>query len=199
MSVADGAKLRSVATFLLGSVSVAQNVYHFEHSTGSAQDDSLVSAAARNAIESYMDNLQTKIHTSVSLDEVETFERVAGEWEPIGAAISSWAGTSTGDKPPSGVALMIELVKERTGHKDRKFIAGMAEGNEDGDTWSSGALSDAAAFAADMCAEYTDANGVKLVPVYFNRSTEETKPYVDGGGSPTVSYQRRRKPGTGLT
>mgnify|MGYP000679634027 CR=1 FL=1 len=199
MSVEDGQTLRVVASFAIGSVSVAQNVYHFIHTTGSVQSDEDVVDACGEAVEEIMSNLTAKVVSDISLSQVEVFERVSGEWAPVGIYTGTWAGTSGGDRPPAGTALMIELTKNRTGYKDRKFICGIPMAGAIGDVWDSSTLSAADDFVTQMQAEFTSTGSVKVKPCYFNRSTEVTAYYTGGAGSDLVSYQRRRKPGVGLT
>lgn len=200
MTVADGATLRVVPTFQIGALTKAQNVYYFRHDTGSPQIDGDVTADCLEYIEELMDNFQSIIHTTVELQGIEVFERVSGAWEPVGEESSSWAGTgSAADRMPSGVCLMINLFKLRTGHNDRKFISGFMEGAHSGEEWSGSVITAAGAFVTDMISGFTGSNGVVLTPVHWNRTTDTVKLIVGGAGVARVAYQRRRKPGVGLT
>lgn len=199
MSIADDAVLRAVVTFRLGTVSRAQNVYHYRHSTGSVQDDADVLDAALEHIEAIMDDLLIRIHPDCAMENVELFELVAGEWGPVGVVTSSWVGTSTGERLPSGIAMMLLAYKERSGYTDKKYIPGFGEGWTNGDEFLSAAVAAGLTAAGTWVAEFTATNSVKLQAVHFNRTTQETKEYVAVGVSPTTTYQRRRRPGTGLT
>lgn len=199
MTVADGAKLRVVPTFELSAISKAQNVYHMLHSTGSAQAEADVVDACLESIENMMSNFDSHVSTGVNLIDVVVYELVAGLWEPIGSAAGSWVGAASGDRTPSGVALMVRLFKARTGYVDRKFIAGFTESKLAGDAWVSAVLTSAAGYVVDVYSPFTATNSVIVKAVHFNRSDHTTKDYTGGVGDPTVSYQRRRKPGVGLT
>jgi hypothetical protein len=199
MTVEAGQTLRGVATFQYGPNTKAQNVYHFIHTTGSAQADEDVVEAVGECVEYLMGALTAKLVDDISLVQVEVFERVSGEWEPVGIFDGTWAGTSGGDRAPAGLALMIELTKARTGHKDRKYIAGVPDAGAVGDTYDAATLAACDVFVTRIQEEFEGTAGAKVKPCYFNRDTEVTAYYTGGQGAPTVSYQRRRKPGVGLT
>jgi len=155
--------------------------------------------AALEFVEELMDNFTALISSDVSLEEIAVFERVSGAWEPIGSATGAWVGTAAGERVPSGCALMVEMRKLRTGHQDRKFIGGFTDTQQVGDTWVAAVLTAAAAYIVDIVGNFTATNSVILGAVYFNRVTEAIATYVGGAGAAAVSYQRRRKPGVGLT
>lgn len=197
--IPNDATLRAVATFTLGVNSIAQNVYHAKHVTATSQEDDDVRDAFANMIEDAMDDLQEQISDDVSLQKVEVYVLETGVWEPLGVVYSAWEGSHAGTPMPSGVAFLIKLSKERTGHQDRKFIAGLCEESCSGDTWGSGAVTAGNAYATTLATPYSDPNGVDLTFCYFDRDTEATKYYTGGAADSRVSYQRRRKPGVGLT
>lgn len=200
MTVADGSALRVVPTFAIGGISKMQNVYYFRHDTGSPQIEGNVVADCLEYVEELMDNFQSMLHTTVELEGIEVYERVSGSWEPIGEESSTWAGTgSASDRMPAGVCLMINMFKLRTGHNDRKFISGFMEGAHSGDEWSSSVITAAGAFITDIISGFTGSHGVILTPVHWNRTTDTMSLIVGGAGAPRVAYQRRRKPGVGLT
>jgi hypothetical protein len=199
MSVAAAAVVRIVPTFTIGTQSRMQNVYHCRHTTGSGQADEDVVDAAVEFVEELMGNFTSNIHQGVDLESVDVYELVGTEFQPVGTGSSTWVGTNSNDRLPSGIALLIKLYKERTGHADRKYIGGFTEVALAADAWASGVLTNGAAFVADMVAEFTATNGVKLQPSYFNRMTGLVKDYIGGAAQEVISYQRRRKPGVGLT
>lgn len=199
MTVAAGAVCKIVPTFTIGTGSKAQNVYHVQHSTGTAQTEEDVLDAAIEWVEDLMSNFTTQIADDVELATVDVYEQVGATWAPVGQDSGTWAGTNVNERLPSGVALLIKLFKPRTGYADRKFIAGFTEVSAVGDVWESGILTSGAAFVVDMQAEFTATNSVKLTPKYYNRTSGLTLDYVGGSTQSTVSYQRRRKPGVGLT
>lgn len=199
VSVPNGATLRAVLTFLLSDRSKAQNVYHIKHTTGSAQEDSDVLDACGEWAVAMMTPLVAKVHEDVSLSAVEVFERVAGLWEPIGVDHPTFVGTGTGDMCPSGIAVLVHFNKLRTGYTDKKYLAGFAEADIAGDLWSVGLDTAAAAYAALVIQDFTATNSVKLTPIHFNSTLEVVKEYTGYQVATLVSYQRRRKPGVGLT
>lgn len=199
MSVSEGSILRVVPTFTLGSVSKAQNVYHVRHESVADSDDDDVLDAALELIEDLMGNFDQNISDEVELASVEVFELILSEWQPLGTVAGTWAGAVTTDRVPSGVALLINLYKERTNHKDRKFIAGLVEVSVNGDEIATGVLTNAGAYVTTMTQLFTAANGVELRPIHYNRNTGAVKVYNGGAGSALPAYQRRRKPGVGLT
>lgn len=199
MTVAAGAVIKIVPTFTIGSTSKAQNVYHCQHSTGTAQVEADVVDAAVEFIEQLMGNFTSNIHDGVDLDSVEVYEQVGAQWSPVGIGSSTWVGTNSNERLPAGIALLIKLYKARTGYADRKFLAGFTEVATTADNFAAGILTNGAAFITDMCTEFTATNSVKLTPKYYNRVSGLVADYVGGATQETVSYQRRRKPGVGLT
>jgi hypothetical protein len=200
MTVADGAVLRVVPTFTYGAISKGQNVYYFRHDTGSPQIDGDVVADCLEYIEELMDNFTAIQHSTVELQGIEVYERVSGTWEPVGQAAGTWAGTgSSSDRMPSGCCLMINMTKVRTGHADRKFLSGFMEGAASGEEWSGTVITAAGHFIVDIISGFTGSNGVVLTPVSWDRVTDTVRNIAGGSGVARIAYQRRRKPGVGLT
>lgn len=199
MTVGTGSILRIVAQFDLDGESKAQNVYHAVHLTATPQDEDDVVDACEELLDLLMVNFNSVIHTSVALETVTVYERVSGAWDPIGSKAGTWAGNASSPRLASGLALMVKLFKARTGHVDRKFFAGFTEGGVSGDTWGTSELSSAANFVLDMLPTFVASNSVQIRPQHFNRADGTTKDYIGGAGDPRVSYQRRRKPGVGLS
>jgi hypothetical protein len=199
VGVAQDSILRAVVTLDIAGQSKAQNVYHFIHQTATEQDDGDVVDAVQEFLEGAMDNFKSPCSEDVGIDDIAVYLREGGAWLPLGSVASSWAGTNTGDRVPAGVALMVELYKNRTGHADRKFLAGFTETNVSGDAWSSALLGNIASYVTDLYSPFTGTNGVEIRACSFNRETEATAFYTGGVGIAKVSYQRRRRPGAGLS
>lgn len=199
MAVEAGSILRAVATFDLGGFSIAQNRYHVALMNEADQGDEDVVEACKTYVAAIMANVAGIIAPTVSLEFVETYLYNAGLWEPLGSATSTWVGTGTGDRLPSGVAAMLTATKARSGYLDRKYLAGLTEAQVSGDEWVAGALTALGNAADDWVAEYTAGNGVLLQPISVNESTGIAKYLVSGAAVARVAYQRRRKPGVGLT
>jgi hypothetical protein len=199
MSVAQNSILRVIPTFSIGSQTKAQNVYHILHVTATPQSDTDVVDACLNWVEDAMDAIAAKINTGVDLDGIEVYERVSGAWAPVGEKVSSWAGTNANTRLPAGLAMLVEFYKERTGHADRKFICGMTDNDLSGEEWSAGAMTAAAAYVLEVIQAYTDPNGVELRGVHYRESDGFYTTYTGGAGVARIAYQRRRKPGVGLT
>lgn len=199
MSVGEGVVLRIVATFDIDGASKAQNVFHAVQNTGTAQDDEDVVDAALNWIEDIFGTMTALTSDEVSLEKVEVYEDSVAGFLPVGSAAGTWAGTSANDRVPAGVAILLHAQKSRTNHTDKKYIAGTTEATIAGDTFTSTATTAAGLAAAEWIDTHTDANGVVLNPVSYNRNTKITKAYTGYSVSDVASYQRRRKPGVGLT
>lgn len=200
MTVSPGAILRVVPTFTIGAITKAQNVYHVTMDHASPQADGDVVDAAEELMALLMANFNATIHTTVSMTTVEVFEYFDGHWIPIGEVVGSWSGAGSGsDRMPSGCALLVDIYKERTGYNDRKYICGFMEGAQNGEEWSGSVLDDADDFIVDLLAPFTASNGVVLQCRHWNRVTHTTKDYTGGQGQARVAYQRRRKPGVGLS
>lgn len=191
--------IKAVATFDIGGVTKAQNVYHFKHITTTEQDDGDVVTAAKNYVQLIMQELQGRIKSDVTMPTVEVYIYESSAWQPLGSEVSSWAGTNTGERLPSGVSLVLNGIKNRTGYRDRKFIAGLTEDSAVGDLWGSATMTAAAAAILKWYSPHSDANGVDLRSVSFDRVTAAVKELTGGYASQKVGYQRRRKPGVGLS
>ncbi len=199
MTIGVNAILRMVVQFDLASLSKAQNVYHLQHvSLESKTDEQVVTAMSAFAVDMY-DELVARVHTSCSIEKIECFVLNFPLWEPIGVATPTWAGTNVNDRVPSGVALMVKAYKERSGYADKKFIAGLTEENMQGDSWQAAVRTPAEAYADIWIAQFTGAEATLLLAVSYKPLTGATKPYTSREVPTTVSYQRRRKPGVGLT
>lgn len=199
MSVPQNAILRVIVTLDLDSLSKAQNVFHLRHDTATAQADEDVLDAIGNWVDQLYDEISANLSQTVTIEKIEVYEEGTQEWNPVGVKTITWAGLNTQPRVPAGVAMMVMAYKARSGYADRKYLPGYCEDSLDGDGWSSGALANAANFADNWITKWEDANGVDLTAVYFNRSLWESKDYVSADRSTVVSYQRRRKPGVGLT
>lgn len=94
---------------------------------------------------------------------------------------------------------MLTASKERSGYLDRKYIAGLTEASVNGDEWVSATVTALQNAATRWVAQYDATNGVSLLPVSVNEATGVVRVLVNGDGVARVAYQRRRKPGVGLT
>jgi len=175
-------------------------VYHVRHATAGGAADADVIAGALTYVEAIMANLTTKIANEVSLVEVEVYEyEVLTGWGPVGTIAGAWAGTGSLDPLPAGCACIMEAYKSRSGYADRKFIMGITEDQAVGNTWVAGLLTAVEAAADDWVADFDDAT-VQFEPGSWNRTTHTHTLYNKNVAvSPLVAYQRRRKPGVGLT
>jgi hypothetical protein len=199
LSVEKGAVLRAVATFSLGTGTKAQNRYHMAMMTDDPVADSDVVDAALNWIEAIMAPMENDISNTVSLDKVEVYEAVEGDWQPLGEVIGTFAGAGTNERLPSGCAGILTASKERSGYLDRKYIAGFTEACVNGDNWGSSTVDHMEAAATVWVTYWEDTNGVELQPLSVNYKTGIGTFLVSGGASYRVGYQRRRKPGVGLS
>jgi len=206
MGVPENTFLRVIPTFTLGTVSRAQNVYHFLHETAEEQEDDDVIDACGNLIDALMSELEGYISNTVDLEKVEIYIWESPDWNPLGVAQPTWAGTSAVEMLPVGCALQINLFKPRSGYSDKKYIAGYVEATQAGGVFIEGLNVDVVDYLALMTALYTDPNGVELRPVHvpYDRDTHqplvaEYKSYLSGSWNRAVAYQRRRKQGVGLT
>lgn len=199
MTVPVNAKLRAVVSFDLDNLSTAQNVFHFTHLSSVAQEDDDVVEAIGNWVGGFFNTLKAYMAPSATIEKVECYEHVSLDWEPIGVSSFSWAGTASGQRLPAGVALLLHAFKERTGFTDKKFIAGLTEDGLIGDGWSAAVLTAGGNAINYWKTQYTDPNGVVLLPVSYNDVTGVARVYTGGVVGTVVSYQRRRKPGVGLT
>ena len=178
---------------------MAQNVYHFGVGNAGPHADQDVVDDCEEFVADIMDPLLNYVEQNVSLELIECYERVLGEWQPLGTTGSTWVGGATGDRLPAGVALLLNFFKTRSGYADRKYIAGITETYVVGDTWTAALLTAGQASCNVAVAGLTGTHGVQLGCVNFNRSTEVKTSWISGVPSSTVSYQRRRKPGVGQT
>lgn len=199
MTIGVNAVLRAVAQFAIGNISKAQNVYHFTHESVESKTDEQVVTALSEYVVSLMLNLSLKCAEDFGLEKVECFTLVALNWEPIGVATPVWLGNNVADRTPSGVACMVSAYKERSGYADRKFLAGLTEEGLAGDVWIPALLEAVEDYAADWIAPFTGSESTLLRPVSFRPIDGHTRPYTSWAVSPIASYQRRRKPGVGLT
>lgn len=199
MTIEQNAKVRIIATFAIGTGSKAQNVYHMNVDNVGPHDDADVLADAAEFIEYAMDAVKNYVSTDLDLESVEGYEYVLGDWQPFGSIGSTWAGSATGDRLPAGVACLVKFNKERTGHTDRKFLPGVVEAQCAGDQFSSAMVTAGNAYASRLVAGYVGTQGTSLSCVSKGVPAGSWKNWESGITQQTVSYQRRRKPGVGLT
>jgi hypothetical protein len=199
MSVPQYGILRAVTTFNLGDQSKAQNVWHLIVMNENEQDEADVVADVAEILEDVYDYIKTIVATTVEIEKHEIYHLQYPDFDPIGVATSSWAGTAAVTRVPAGVACLVHFYKLRTGYSDKKFIAGLTENAIEGDTWSSGVHTNMGNLITAVLAGGTGTNGVELEFRHYNRDTGATAEYTSGAVGTTVAYQRRRKPGVGLT
>lgn len=95
--------------------------------------------------------------------------------------------------------MLVRAFKPRSGHADKKFIPGFVQGQSDGDAWVSGMTALGVAAGDDWVADFDDGT-VQFRPKSFSQKTLLMTEYSgDVSASETIAYQRRRKPGVGLT
>lgn len=199
MTVPVNAILRGVATLDIDARSKAQNVFHFTHISAETKTDVQVVTAFKEYCLALYETMATYISDNVNLEKVELFERVLGDWEPIGVDTTTWVGDATGKMGPAGIALLVHAFKQRTGYSDKKFLAGITEANLDGDLWLGPVLAAAQDFADEWIESFTGTDSVVLLPIHYNAVLEVAKTYINSAPAALISYQRRRKPGVGLT
>lgn len=199
MTVPLNAILRVIPTLDLRGVSKAQNVFHLLHQTSSEQADEDVVDACGEWVVRFYTNFNGGLHEDVSLEKVEVYIRESGEWNPLGVCTPTWAATNTGDPCPSGIAMLLRMYKPRSGYSDKKFISGWVETEISGDQFQSAAITKGEDAVADWLADLTATNGVELQAIYFKAGPELAMTYSAGEVDTIASYQRRRKPGVGLT
>lgn len=199
MTIGVNATLRMVTQFTLGPSSRSQNVYHMSHvSLESKTDEQVVTAMSAYAV-AMLTTLTDSASSGVDLEKIECFVLNWPLWEPIGVATPTWGGGNVNDRVPSGLALMVNAFKERSGYADKKFLAGFTEEHMNGDQWQAPVLEDATNFATLWIAQYTGPEATLLLPVSYRVLDGFTRPYTSFSVASLVSYQRRRKPGVGLT
>lgn len=199
MTIENDSILRVVATLSIGSVSKAQNVFHVTLTTGGPEDDSQVVTDVLEWIEDIYGEVESNIKDDVELDKIEVYERVSGAWEPVGALPGAWAGVAVVDRMPSGCAQLLYGYKSRTGHTDKKYIPGMHDDCADGDEIVTVSKTRGDAAALQWITQHVAVSGNLYTPIHFNPAAEYAVAYVASGSSERVAYQRRRKPGVGLT
>lgn len=193
------ADLRVVPTFDIAGVTKAQNVYHLRHMSSEEQTDVDVIDACTNWVIALMDNMVAELSDQLTLEKVEVYIWELTEWNPVGVGTTAWAGESTSPRMPAGMSVMMRAYKPRSGYADRKFLPGLTEASAFGDELSGAIVTTAALAAADWITSYSDPNGVDLLGVYWNRVQHVAVVYVSSSVATQMGYQRRRKPGVGLT
>lgn len=199
MSIAVNAVLRATVTLAIGTVSKAQNVYHFEHISGTSKTDEQVVTAIEDYMEALYDTVKAQMKSDVSLTKVECYELVTGAWEPFGVGLPVKVGINATERLPAGVAMLIHAYKPRTGHSDKKYLAGFCEDQISGDYWVAGAITNGGHFGDAWIPQYSGPDSVELLPISWNMITQVGRTYTGSEVGVTSSYQRRRKPGVGLT
>ena len=197
--VPNEALLRVIPTFNIAGISKMQNRFHLQHVTGSAQSDALVTEACGEWCERFYDDLKEGWSSDVSCEKVEVYIYESGEWNPLGVASATIVGESATDRAPSGVCMLLKMYKARSGYSDKKYIGGWVDANVTGDTFVGGALALGGLALDAWGSAFESTSEIDLQAVAWNPITEETATYVSGEVSGVVSYQRRRRPGTGLT
>ena len=199
MTIGVNATLRVVAQFQIASTSRAQNVYHAQHVSIESKTDEQVVTACSDWVVEMMDTLTARQASAYVLEKVECFVLNFPLWEPIGVATPTWDGSNVNQRMPSGVALMVAAYKERTGYADRKYLAGFTAEDASADGWQSALLTAAANYAAAWITQFAGPESTLLLPVSYRAVDGLTRPYTSTSVASVISYQRRRKPGVGLT
>jgi len=199
MAVGQDSRLRIVATFSYGAATKAQNVYHVHMDTAADAAEADVIDAALEYVEAIMTNFNADCGTTTALDQVDVYEDMGLTWSPVGSIAGTWHGTGSGNPLLAGAALLVNAFKARSGYTDKKYFGGFLAPNLVENTWQSAILTSGANALADWVAPF-DNSTVQFTPGSLSKKTGEFTDYSGSGSvDPAVSYQRRRKPGVGLT
>ena len=199
MSVAQNAVLRVVATLSYGAATKAQNVYHVQMDTAADASEADVLDAALEYVEAILGEYDADCGSTTTLDEVEVYEWDGFAWSPVGTITGTWAGSGSGFPLLAGAALLVNAFKPRSGYSDKKYFGGFLAPNLVENTWQSAILASGAAAGALWVAPF-DNSTVQFNPCSFDKKIGTVTLYSGSVSvDPRVSYQRRRKPGVGLT
>lgn len=202
MSVTEGTILRVVQTINMPGNEIAQNVYHFSITGGSAPYDA--EDVVSDCIDE-MDDLYTVsaglMTTSVDggLVQIYEYDSVDDDWDEVGFGAAGWAGSGSAETLPHGVAGIFSGLTTDPDVRGRKFWPGLGEDKQEEGALTSAALALLASVAVYYVTGHVGAlTGATLNPGVW--STVQTNFRAFLGASivnSILGYQRRRKPGVG--
>lgn len=206
MTVAVGDVLRVVAEWDIPDGTIAQLVYHFIGVSGSTATNAQAGIALLAALEAAWLHVDSDINGQFtgSVFQTSMWDFTLNRFDGIDSRpIVAADGLGAGDSVSHGVALLIKAFTTSARRQGRKYLPGIREVNISNGTFVAAQLTDGALFMADLDDDVV-AGGLTLSYCTFN--TEPTSPLFETAGiaNQTVqaeaisSYQRRRRPGTGI-
>lgn len=199
--------IRMIMTWNFGTESVAKIVWHY-----------FVDVAGTATFTAWLDHIHTQLQTawanidgyitsdlSGSTLEMLRWDFANNRWDGLVAkGATGMAGSNGGDYAAHGNAVLVKIFTELARRQSRKYIPGIVEANVTGGFLDSLPLAAMVDFADDLdtplaltggAIQYCTFNTTPASPLF------ETASMALGsvGAEATGSYQRRRKPGVGLT
>lgn len=199
--------IRIVLSWNLGTNTKAQMVWHYKVTSGSNG----VPSAALTAIDTAVDTAWAHIAGNLIDDLVATklemfkWDFTNNRWDGVAVHTPTGLdGGAAGDYYAPGCAALVKILTGQNRRQGRKFIPGLREAVVTDGALTGAALVNFADFAAAFDIPVTAA-GITYTWCTFN--TEPTSPLFETDSlavqsvvaEATVAYQRRRKPGVGLT
>lgn len=198
---------RFVMTWNMGTESVSQLVYHRIHASGADVGDPTVRAAELTNLElawTDIDNIVTDTLLGVSLEHLK-WDFTNHRWDGIGSSTpTAMDGLAATDYVSHGVAALGKVITAQLRRQARKFIPGIVESAITGGFVTGASLVLIASFMDQFDTALTS-GGASIPICTFN--TDDTSPLYETASESagtviaegTAAYQRRRRPGVGLT
>lgn len=198
---------RLVLTWAFGTESVAQLVWHYIMTGAGPTTAALLLTAVESAVTLAWLEIDQLITTDLQGETLEVlkWDFVNNRWDGLESqTLVGMDGTGAGDYLPQGNAVLVKIFTDASRRQARKYVPGVIEGAT-ADGFITGAnLVDFADFAGLFDADvspggnqfkYCTFNTLPTSPLFETESVARGSVLAESAGS----YQRRRKPGVGLT
>lgn len=199
--------IRIIMTWTWGTDSVAQLVWHYICTTAGTATYSAWLDAIHTNLQLAWANIAARTTDDLvgTLLEMLVWDYANNRWDGVASkAATGMDGTNVADYLPHGDAVLVKVLTAANRRQARKYVPGLVEGNVTAGFIDAAPLVDYLAFANQLDAILALAGGV-IEFCTFN--VDDTSPLFETASiargsvvaEATGSYQRRRKPGVGLT
>lgn len=198
---------RLVMTWAFGTESVAQMVWHYIMTGAGPTAPAALLLAVESAIQLAWLEIDQLITTDLQggILEVLKWDFTNNRWDGLDSlSTTGLDGTGVGEYLPQGNSVLVKILTDSSRRQARKYVPGITEGAT-ADGFITGAnlvdfadfagLWDAVVSPAGQNFSYCTFNTHPPSPLFETESLARGSVVAESAGS----YQRRRKPGVGLT
>lgn len=195
-----GEIVRVVISYGAPGASIAQNVFYYENSVTSADEQTTLANVNSHFASNWLDRWSDNADASASAFLLE-MDIVNGDGtvdRNIGDADPQISGGITGDILPAAVSGYMQANTERSNSLGRKFVPFLTETAQTDGFWESTVVTALADMLVDWLTPIVVDTTATLIPGVVSRVTQLFLEFLGSGYSTNVpAYQRRRKPTVG--